>query len=687
MSSACLSRIYREIKELYDEPMKGIQVFIQEDVTCMCLILTPQQGPFHGLRLHLDVKVPENYPRAAPDVTIQTLVSHPNVLGDGLICCDILQAHEKLGMGPDIRSMSYNGGYTPGYLLKYIFLQLLSFFSEDDVEQSGGYKYSIGDLYSDLATFRTRNKDAVQFYKCSKCGFNDKIKVVLSENELINADFGASIIEVDLPSITVEKAENQSKQMPPSISKDILSDDCWLHIIELLSERDIVILSEAYPRVNRIVRAYNILIRRQLICFYLRKPFQQCILGVGVHASGNNISKRALTINEFDFFSYEAFKNHSLREGVWGQSFTHFLPVVLNNSHFERALPIIKTTLMELREPPKSKWTPLVILRTIPGMMNMMVVNLMQACDQDRHGGGKILQASEKALQGYCLLLHLFLKLSEHYPQIQKEAQQKIILFIKKRENRLKQATPNLGEFIIYLLLAKDIDWPKFFECFLQELFARNVVWYLGSSPHLGYLEPSTYKSEKRIQESFDASGTSLRLVMFQILFLRMTQASGDMSRRYGFPSGEMSQSLLQLIKQIYAVKSFDVFFKILDLPLPQNSWKTAITEMLIKAVQESYNNGYHQQPYTINELYYLRKLVEPAIPPPSGWDPNSPEVKKLDIYGCARGLSFNLGERNKRENDEKRRGFNGHNPDQFSAHGIYRGRRPYRGRGFQRRG
>src|SRR5437763_2261535 len=153
--SVCLQRLRREIVELYNEPLKGIKVKLHDhDITSMCLILTSYQGPFSNLRLHCKVKVPEGYPQVAPNITIQTQVTHPNISEEGSICADILQA---CPLNRD--SQHYNGGYTPGYLLKYIFLQLLSFFSDNNVEQWDGH---VSQIHSD----REKSETIVRGYQC-----------------------------------------------------------------------------------------------------------------------------------------------------------------------------------------------------------------------------------------------------------------------------------------------------------------------------------------------------------------------------------------------------------------------------------------------------------------------------------------------------------------------------------------
>ncbi|CAG8562417.1 23313_t:CDS:2, partial [Gigaspora rosea] len=596
LSQARLPRLKREIIELQNDPLKGIDVIFHDDITSMCLILTPLQGPFFGLRLHLSVNIPEEYPRIAPKVTIQTAVQHPNVSGyDGFICADILQSHNEIRS-----SKGYNGGYTPGYLLKYIFLQLLSFFSDQWVEQTNGFLKNIKvDEY-----FILRAKQIVRYYSCSKCGYNKPtcakpIKVILTESEIKDQDIYGNNLSLSSSSTNIN--DDDSIHLSDTTVNE-LTDDAWLHIIEFLKEQEIFYLSVAYPRIKTLVSHYNILRRRQLVCYYLRKPFNEAILGISVRVGSGPVEKRVLIIEEFDLFSYEAFNYYNLRDGIWGNTFTHFLPVALNQVHFDQ-------------------WDPSIIFKTIPGMINSMVVDLMKACDDSsgRSTRNTVLKASEKALQGYCLLLHLLIMLSEKYPEIIKEAENKVVRFMNPEEKSEchKSRTPNLGEFMIYLFLCKNMIWSEICPYFLEELLTRNVVWFLNQNAGLAYIEPKTYHSKYRINTTFELSNTSLRLVLFQVSFLKIMQGIGeDMKRSYGYPSDEMSNSLLLLIKQIYNVKTWDVFFKMIDFSLPEQNWEPLVTKMLKDAINKSYNSGYHRVPYSVNELYILR-MNESQVPPP----------------------------------------------------------------------
>ncbi len=88
-----------------------------EDREAAYLILTTE-GCGH---LHLSIEFPSNYPLLPPEIRMDSDSFHRNVEGSH-ICASILMTEE---------------GYTPPYTLKGIAIQLLSFFSSDNIEQVG----------------------------------------------------------------------------------------------------------------------------------------------------------------------------------------------------------------------------------------------------------------------------------------------------------------------------------------------------------------------------------------------------------------------------------------------------------------------------------------------------------------------------------------------------------------------
>lgn len=212
----------------------------------------------------------------------------------------------------------------------------------------------------------------------------------------------------------------------------------------------------------------------------------------------------------------------------------------------------------------------LCVVEVLPRLMNGMVLDLVKDCDEDKIAGWSTLtpgrqwavkKASEKELQGYCLLLHLFANLANPYPVVEAELRRRVALFRQSASGRHKHSTPDIGEFLTYLLVL-NVDWQTYCIPSVEELLARNVVWFLEGRTasnkkyphlaHLAHLEDHTYVSLQRLRETFEASLRSLRLVMFQVSFLRLAQAESEgVNSQYGYPSVETSEALFHQTQRI----------------------------------------------------------------------------------------------------------------------------------------
>jgi ubiquitin-protein ligase len=118
-------RLLRDVLELCRSPYPDIAVHTHdESLTELCLVLSPP-----GWRdMHLTVKRLERYPLGPPTIQMNSDIEHPNVFGE-YICASILNTTE---------------GYTPAYTPKGVFIQLLSFFGSEGIEQQ--YNYHMVDL-------------------------------------------------------------------------------------------------------------------------------------------------------------------------------------------------------------------------------------------------------------------------------------------------------------------------------------------------------------------------------------------------------------------------------------------------------------------------------------------------------------------------------------------------------------
>jgi len=92
-----------------------------------------------------------------------------------------------------------------------------------------------------------------------------------------------------------------------------------------------------------------------LRCFHTRAPFDEgeTVLGVGVavtfETQASGPSRRHLTC-EFDPISLEAYKDLGVRQGVWKQNISFWLPLAICNDHFHRGLLALRSAFASMAE-------------------------------------------------------------------------------------------------------------------------------------------------------------------------------------------------------------------------------------------------------------------------------------------------------------------------------------------------
>lgn len=199
------------------------------------------------------------------------------------------------------------------------------------------------------------------------------------------------------------------------------------------------------------------------------------------------------------------------------------------------------------------------ILRVLPRLINYTVVRLCDTMKDRYDDDGRFLRASEKALDGYCHLVHLLLVLSDKFPQVRQVALDRLRNFRDNEHARHKNTTPDMGEFLVLLLLAQqepDLAWANMSQAVCQEVFTRNVLWILRESPELAYLEDGSNTYRKRT--TWNHSKVSLRLFMFQVTFLELLRArnltAGKFYQRLGQPPEGLATELVERLKAIIVV-------------------------------------------------------------------------------------------------------------------------------------
>ncbi|KAJ3032829.1 hypothetical protein HK097_005064, partial [Rhizophlyctis rosea] len=713
---------------------------------------------------------PQDYPKSGPQISINTPVSHPNVFGSW-ICCDILKGKivrsggyvggytpaytlqtilvqllsfftaEKVDQ--DYGNAAYTVRELSGYSPKSNEKAVLAF---QCMDCGYGIDYSqvVGRQHTPKAPVKSKPQrkpkqqtqtastsdqsvpqpthEALELIGNAKQRRQQRRQLEREEAAARAAAFEQKRDEAMRRALQLKVQKDEIMHQVRKSGKCLLPildsvTDIWLLIAEhYLGDDDIRNLAEAHPPFSQAESANKIRYRRDLRCFYLRTPFtSRSILGVGVNRSDDGQTrtgrKKYTLSSEFDLLSIEAFHDHGVSTAVWGEPFNAFLPLVLEEAHYQRAKGEIERSLMWLAgkgEGTRSisgkagdvvgtvNFEPWVGVEVIAKMMNQMVVDLMKNVDDEgakrakasvgRYGYLAYLQpykksvnlhASDKALSGYCALLHLLLRLALDHPIILETAHEKVHQFLARESKRSKEAVPDLGEFLVFLALVPSVTWEKDLAApLLRELLSRNVVWYLKDRPHLAYTsDTGKICDDLRVKQTFEASKTSLRLLMFQVHFLRSVLSSTTdsssiptstsqstapksdlegftlvchnrkkdqikipvinsttttssllttiktLAPTYGLPSPTLSASLASQCRQILSISSFLPFFQSIAFKT-----SSSIASLLRGAVRDSANSGYHQNPYWDLELYELwRGQLGGNVPfeAPVGWRRN----------------------------------------------------------------
>jgi hypothetical protein len=414
-----------------------------------------------------------------------------------------------------------------------------------------------------------------------------------------------------------------------------LPDDVWLRVCGELEPEVISALLRTSTHFAEFGDLHRVFTRRGLRCFHTKKSLEDCNLRGG-SGGGDTLgiclqtrmrplratdlcSSLQEVVCHFDVLSLEAFSGCSVRRGIWKEKLDHWLPLVLDGRHAERALPLLEQKLSLLASPSMRvaapagggggggfKFNPLVALEVLPRVMNAMVVQLMET-------GATSLHASEKTLLGFCALHHILLELAAKYPVVAERAQHWVAQFELHESRRNKHVVHDLGELLVLLYLCPAETWRRLAPAFVQEVLVRNVLWNLKKDPSLALLEPRGVASAHRLHSTLACCKTSLRLVMFQAFFLQEVGAPqrhatavaplagpcAEYRQRLSRPrpgtAAKLQAACVDILGQGRANAgnrlTWAKFFGRLGLPAPD---EVGLSARLRAAVETSEGRGYH---------------------------------------------------------------------------------------------
>jgi hypothetical protein len=217
-----------------------------------------------------------------------------------------------------------------------------------------------------------------------------------------------------------------------------------------------MVLAQAWARIPRVMKAFDVIRTRELQCFCLKEEYLTVKLGVGVHVDPRTRSLES----EFDLLSEESFHTHLIRRSTQGRPFEHWLPLPISNGHWRKVAADVPLSLTRLAASANiQNPTP---AKVIFHFMNDIVVKLNQQASQFevaslpypimRHESiqSTLTHASEKAIESYFHLFHLLVCLATANPAITRAAKTTLETFISGRTS--KTDCPNLGHLLVAAL-------------------------------------------------------------------------------------------------------------------------------------------------------------------------------------------------------------------------------------------
>eukprot|EP01083_Nonionella_stella_P009419 27159_1 len=380
-----------------------------------------------------------------------------------------------------------------------------------------------------------------------------------------------------------------------------LSSDVLLIIYSCLVYEDISRCKQINTHWHSTIVSHLVLERISTNCYFSGDAWTDDTLGVGLYVQFEGQSSWIKTAKtEMDLLSLTAWNEYNVREGAWGEPLTHFLPLIVNENHAQRAMPELMNRIRMLCK--AETFTEDIALVALSTLMNQFVVQLMGDVDDVNVD---LKHASEKALIGYCAFHHLLLYLSNEFPLMRLIAHRKVNDFIENYTKRSKTYTPDLGKFLVHLAIIDEVNWKDIGKAFIDESLDRSVKWYLKK---YGKLEDMKEDGE-RLETVFNATQTGRRLILFQHWFIQsiarpqdksLSAILNDYNKTWGKPTDEQKKRLMQCVKNILNHKSdykhynWMHYFK--DLGLECFESNAQIVNVLKESVIRSALKGYHRK-------------------------------------------------------------------------------------------
>lgn len=358
-----VKRIMSDLKENNELPIEGIKLYFTNsknesdkndendpDFFTIHCDINIQHGIYAGITIHTILCIPPKYPFVAPAMEIApnfpfTHEHHEHVLGTS-ICNDMLSAYAwffRTGETPKVAS-----GWSSGYTLNVILSQMQVFFADPDLPNAPS------------ADSVDRLRHLAQNYKCSECSQKRTYQLLFGEKS------------------EQEQEKEQEKQATlKQLSKQLI---CGITKLDISSPEIIL----GYPILMEIDR-FNRIWPKIVLENISYAAYIEQIQMIGAAKLDNFCARKLRSAN--------------------GELFNYWIPIYINEAHFQRALEHVKNAISVIRYgiegTRETDFRAEMILEVLPCLMNKTIVHIINGT----------LFHSTAAIQAYCNFLRMYLRL------------------------------------------------------------------------------------------------------------------------------------------------------------------------------------------------------------------------------------------------------------------------------------
>ncbi|CAM4972419.1 unnamed protein product [Rotaria socialis] len=516
---AATKRTIRDLKDLDKLPIPGLGVTCPDEsdpfvLHCNVLI---NDGPYHGVMIHLILHIPEDYPLTGPAGNIAPGLEfdsryhghiHEDYRNGHALCNDLLTNFAAYFRSVDRGTTKQASGWSPGYTLSTALLQIVTFFADPDLRFTPSSE-SIADL-----------RRMVKNFTCKTCGhsYTNPNPTIVGYNEK-NADEQQTIEEELMKS----KRELIEKLTCGVTKQNVIEDQICLGY-PLLVTRDN--RGRLWPEIVLELISYDAYVAE-------------------IQKSGGE---------KLDFYENLKFRS------VTGADYNHWLPLYINANHFRQGQTIIQNSISVIyngtaRGSARYDFMPNMALSVLTTLMNKSAVRLFN---------GQMYESAQ-AIEAYCHFLRLLMHFIDIFPALDSRINKIVEGFTTTLAGRNKKVVPDIGEFLIQIALSTKYKFNDVKKYVYEEYFARQIYWIQKNSTIKNLLHITTAD----LPEIFQAVKVSNHLLVFNLEMAETFIFPGvkeRLDRLYGYPPTVIVEKFQTRLKAIKAIDRYSVLMQAIRL-------------------------------------------------------------------------------------------------------------------------